>query len=79
MKTTNSKQIEPLLLDAKQSADLIGVSRAHLYSMHSSGRLGPMPVRLGRRTLWRRESLEKWCAMGCPAREKYLELMKCSA
>ncbi len=68
------KRVESLLLGADKAATLIGVSRAHFYSMHSNGRLGPMPVRLGRRTLWRREELSRWVNAGCPARVKWMQL-----
>jgi predicted DNA-binding transcriptional regulator AlpA len=49
---------DALLVSAAGAAALIGVGRSHFYAMHSSGRLGPMPVRLGRRTLWRRDDAE---------------------
>jgi predicted DNA-binding transcriptional regulator AlpA len=64
-------QIAPLLLDAAAAAKMIGVSRAHLYGLHSSRRLGPMPVRLGKRTLWRRDELETWVARDCPSRQQW--------
>ena len=68
--------MDALLLDAKQSAGLVGVSRAHLYAMHSSGRLGPLPIHLGRRTLWRREEIESWIRKSCPSRDVWLEIQK---
>jgi predicted DNA-binding transcriptional regulator AlpA len=58
-----------LLLGAADAAGLIGVSRAHFYALHSSGRLGPMPVKLGNRTLWIRQELINWTAQRCPSRE----------
>ena len=63
-----------LLLSAEEAAELIGVGRTHFYALHSSGRLGPMPVQLGRRTLWNRKELESWVAAGCPAREQWLRM-----
>ncbi|MBW8039222.1 MAG: helix-turn-helix domain-containing protein [Planctomycetes bacterium] len=62
-----------LLLSAVDAARLISVGRSHFYALHSSGRLGPRPIRLGRRTLWNRKELESWVAAGCPAREKWLQ------
>ena len=70
MKDTGG-QISPLLLDGAEAAAMIGVSRSHLYALHSSGRLGPLPVRLGKRTLWRRDELERWVADACPSRQQW--------
>ena len=67
----STTQIVPLLLDAEEAATLIGVSRAHLYALYSSGRLGPTPVRLGKRSLWRRDELESWVASDCPSRQQW--------
>jgi len=60
--------MESLLLSAEDSAALLGIGRTLFYSMHSSGRLGPLPVKLGRRVLWNRKELEAWVEAGCPAR-----------
>jgi predicted DNA-binding transcriptional regulator AlpA len=38
---------EPLLVDAKTAARMIGVGKTKLYALHASGRL-PEPIRLGR-------------------------------
>jgi len=64
---------EPLLLDAKQAASILGISRTLLYSMHSSGQLGPLPVRLGRRALWRHDELKDWVVAGCPSRRLWVK------
>ena len=66
------RQQEILLLSATESADLLGIGRSHFYGLHSSGRLGPLPVRLGRRTLWRAEELAAWVAAGCPGRDVWM-------
>ena len=65
---------ENLLLSADEAAALCGVGRSHWYSMHSSGQLGPLPVRLGRRTLWRREELAAWVKAGCPGRTRWVDM-----
>lgn len=66
----NNPMQNPLLLSADQAAAFLGIGRSHLYGLHSSGRL-PLPVRLGRRTLWRRDELTTWVKAGCPARQKW--------
>ncbi|MBL7107659.1 MAG: helix-turn-helix domain-containing protein [Phycisphaerae bacterium] len=63
--------MDPLLLTAESSAKLLGIGRTLFYSMHSSGRLGPLPVKLGRRVLWNRKELEDWVQVGCPARNRW--------
>jgi excisionase family DNA binding protein len=74
--TCQEAKINPLLLSAGEAAKLIGICRSHFYALHSSGRLGPLPVRLGRRILWNRKELETWVEAGCPSRESWLS--KCS-
>ena len=63
--------MEALLLSTEDAAKLIGVGRTHFYALHTSGRLGPLPVRLGKRTLWSRAELEDWVSSGCPSREQW--------
>jgi len=72
MKDTGNNKIEPLLLSAIETAKLLGIGRTALYALHSSGRL-PLPVRLGGRTLWRRDEIAAWvtCEPPCPSREKW--------
>ena len=60
----------PLLLDARAAAKLCGISRSHFWAMHSAGKV-PLPVRLGRRTLWRADELADWIEAGCPARDRW--------
>lgn len=60
-----------LLLTAEQAASLLGVARSHFYGLHSSGRLGPMPIRLGKSTRWRRDELEQWVLHDCPSRQQW--------
>ena len=67
--------MESLLLSAEDSAELLGIGRTLFYSMHSSGRLGPIPIKLGRRVLWNRKELEAWVRAKCPAR-KNLRIME---
>ena len=64
---------EPILLDAKQAALMLGIGKTHLYALHSSGRL-PLPLRLGRRTLWRVDELKEWVSVGCPSCQKWIAM-----
>lgn len=69
----DSKNLTSLMLSANDAAALLGIKRTLFYSLHSTGRLGPVPINLGRRTLWRRRELEAWVAAGCPSREAWLQ------
>lgn len=66
--------VTPLLLSASDAASLLSIGRSHFYAMHSSGRLGPLPRRLGRRTLWSAEELSEWVQAGCPSREQWIAM-----
>jgi excisionase family DNA binding protein len=63
--------MDSLLLSAEDAARLLGIGRSHFYALRSSGRLGPLPVKLGRRALWDRKELEAWVAAGCPTRQRW--------
>jgi predicted DNA-binding transcriptional regulator AlpA len=62
--------IEPVLLSAAVAAKMLGVSRSFFYGLHAAGKV-PLPIHLGRRTLWRRAELVDWTAAGCPTRERW--------
>jgi predicted DNA-binding transcriptional regulator AlpA len=62
-------QVQPLLVDADGVAVMLGVSRRTVYSMQSTGELGPMALAVGGRKLWRTAELTAWVADGCPHRE----------
>ena len=70
---TPAPLIAPLLVDAVEAARLLGISRAHLYALLSSGRL-PAPVRLGRAVRWHRDTLIEWVRAGAPAPERWQAL-----
>ena len=63
----------PLLVDAHEAAALCGIGRTLWLQLASAGRV-PMPVRLGRRVLWRREELAAWTEAGCPGRDRWTAL-----
>jgi predicted DNA-binding transcriptional regulator AlpA len=63
-----------LLVDVHSLAKILNVGRNTVWKLHSTGVLGPMPIRLGRRTLWRREEIERWVKAGCPSRDRWLTI-----
>ena len=67
--------LEPLAVDARGVGELLGVSRATVFAMHSGGRL-PMPVRITPRApRWLVSELRDWLVSGCPNRQVW-EKMK---
>lgn len=63
---------DALLLSAKDAGRLLGIGERFVWAMHSSGELGPLPIRLGKRTLWSRIELTEWVRARCPRREAWL-------
>ena len=64
----NAETSSPLLLEVREAAALISVSRATFWRLHSKGAV-PLPIRLsGRVVRWRRDELEAWVQKGCPPR-----------
>jgi len=59
-----------LMVDAKVAAKLCGIGKTTWYQLHAAGRT-PLPVRFGRRALWRRDEIADWIAAGCPARHQW--------
>ena len=65
-----SEQFLPLLLSARQVADLLGIGLSTFWRLHSSGQT-PAAVRLGRCTRWNRLELLAWIDAGAPCRDKW--------
>ncbi len=64
-------------LTAREAANRIGVGRSQFYQMHSSGQLGPQPVRYGKKCIrWRADEIDAWLAAGSPSREKWLAMLE---
>jgi len=55
-----NQQLEPLLIPPIEAARFLGIGKTLLYQMASDGRLGPVPVMMGSKTLYRREELAEW-------------------
>lgn len=64
-----------LAISADEMAELLGISRAHVWRLHSQGRI-PRPVRLGRAVRWDRATIERWLAAGTPPRERWEAMYK---
>lgn len=72
--TPENRQDQPsLLCSAEEVAAMLGIGRTLFYGLISSGKIGPVPIKLGTRVLWRRTELEEWVAAGCPTRERWVQ------
>ena len=68
MTKTQHQPVNTLLLTARDAAQLCGVSQRTWRSWDAGGRV-PRAVEIGRSKFWRRQELEQWIQLGCPARE----------
>ncbi len=59
---------ESLAISANQLAELLGISKRHLWSLNAQGKL-PRPVRLGRAVRWPLGEIREWIASGAPDRD----------
>jgi len=62
------------MLDARATGAVLSVSRTTIYSMNNTGELGPMPIKLGGRKLWRHAVILAWVRAGCPPRTKWFKM-----
>jgi predicted DNA-binding transcriptional regulator AlpA len=62
--------LQPLLLNARQSAELCGLSEATWWRLHAAAKC-PAPVKIGKSTRWRVEELRAWTEAGCPDRQTW--------
>ncbi len=59
-------ELKPLLIDAREVAQLMGVSLSHVRRLADRGAL-PSPRKVGRLIRWSRREIEEWIAGGCPS------------
>jgi len=63
-------ELEPLLINAKGFAKLLGVTPARIWTMDGSGKV-PMPLYLGRSRRWRPAEIREWMRLGQPRRQEW--------
>lgn len=68
--------MDRLLLKSDEAAETIGISRTHFYKLHSSGELGPLPIKLGGCSLWSYAELSLWVNARCPGRERWQRMIE---
>jgi predicted DNA-binding transcriptional regulator AlpA len=70
---STSPTLLPLLIDAKALADLLSVSPATVWRLHSAGKV-PMPLKLAGSTRWRLDEIRQWLDAGLPDRKTWQAL-----
>lgn len=70
--TSPAVQLEPLAVDAKGAAALIGISDRTWRRMNAAGQC-PRPMKLGGAVRWRVAELREWVDAGAPSRAKWEE------
>jgi len=63
--------MEPLLVSAPESAQLLSISEATFWRWDSSGELGPRGFKKGGRRLWLLTELRAWTEAGMPRRTQW--------
>jgi predicted DNA-binding transcriptional regulator AlpA len=69
-------ELHPLTEDQDELARDLRCSRRHVEAMDRDGRLGPRPIRLGRRRVWVRAEIQAWLAAGAPDRVAWLAIQR---
>lgn len=60
------------LLKWPELAAMLGLTPSGVMEYHRSGRLGPLPIHLGKRCVrFRRREIVAWIEAGCPSRAKW--------
>jgi hypothetical protein len=62
-----------LLVPASEAAGMLGIGKTLFYEMHSTGRLGPLPVKFNSKQMWSVIGLRDWVEAGCPPRHEWIK------
>ena len=65
--------LNPVLVDARAAAEMLGISARFFATLEASGRIGPLPVCFGKRRLYCVDELRRWATAGCPSRQEWKE------
>ena len=61
-----------LAVDAKQVADLLGISLSHLHNLRKTGRFAPAAIRMGRSVRFICQEVTDWLSAGSPSRDRWV-------
>ena len=66
----------PLLVPPAEAAAMLGIRKTLFYQLASSGDLGPVPLKLSSKKLYRVLELENWVSQNCPPRDQWLAMLE---
>ena len=64
---------QAILVDGRGAAELLGISERHFHGLERSGRIGPMPIKLGRSVRYSVDELRCWARDGCLPRNEFIK------
>jgi len=68
---------QPLLLNVREAAELLGISRSFLYELTAKPDFPVPPIQLGAKIMFNKKKLLKWIEMDCPkTREKFQQMLE---
>ncbi|HBR18736.1 MAG: hypothetical protein A2Y13_12420 [Planctomycetes bacterium GWC2_45_44] len=68
---------EPLLLDVRKAAKLLGISRSFLYELTAKPDFPVPPIQIGAKIMFNKRKWLRWVELDCPkTREKFDQLQK---
>jgi predicted DNA-binding transcriptional regulator AlpA len=70
---------DAILIDARGVCAKLAIGITHLKAMRATGKFPLPPVHLGRCIRWRADELARWCALGCPAADRWRMLQSANA
>lgn len=65
----NERGFMDRLLTAQDVADMLGVTKRHVWTLEEQGRMPPA-IRSGRIVRWKEEVIQAWVSAGCPENPK---------
>jgi excisionase family DNA binding protein len=77
MKKMQNNTDNKLLLNVREAAELLGISRSFLYELTAKPDFPVPPIQLGAKIMFSKKKWLKWIEMDCPkTREKFEQLQK---
>src|SRR5437879_4438994 len=64
--------VEPLLIDRRELARLLGIGVATLDRLRAAGKIGPREIRLGANVRYQLGEVREWLAVGAPDRAEWM-------
>ena len=77
-KSTPFQESPPEYISAKVAAQMMGISRSHLFAQRKAGKF-PSPIRIGRCVRYHRATILAWAAANTPSLERWKNQQRIAA